>query len=193
MNYCSECGLSVSLQAVQGDHRERFVCSGCGATYYDNPKVLVAIYVCVGSKILWIKRGIPPAVGLWALPGGFMENDESPEEAASRELREETTISIGADQMILVSVSSVLHMAQTHLVFRCHLDEIPSTQQTEEASDFGWFRDVDLPWSDLAFSAIEPQIRQVYGWLVSGNYGIRVGVVDGTDSHYKNYPLAQDS
>lgn len=191
MKFCSECGSPVSLQVVHGDHRKRFVCNDCGTTHYDNPRVLVATYVCVGNKILWIKRGIAPAQGSWAIPGGYMECDETPEHAASRELREETGVEVQSEKMMLVSVSSILHMSQTHLVFRCHLDTTPETTCTGEAVDFGWYTDDDLPWADIAFKSIEPQIRQIYRWLDSGNYGIRVGVVDQNSSHYKNYPLAK--
>lgn len=190
MKYCSECGATVRLKAVESDHRNRFICTGCGMTHYQSPNVLVASYVCTRDKILWIERGIPPAKNLWAIPGGFMENDETPAQAASRELKEETGITIAAEQMMLVSVSTILHMAQTHLVFRCHLKQIETAKQTAEAPNHGWFSEQDAPWGSLAFPAIEPQIRQVYSWLASGEYGIRVGVVDESGSHYENYPLA---
>ena len=191
MNFCSECGSKVSLQAVSGDNRQRFVCDGCGKTHYQNPNVLVATYVCVGESMLWIKRGTAPAAGKWAIPGGYMENDETPEAGASRELREETGIDVAANKMILVSVSSILHMAQTHLVFRCHLEHRPGTVQTEEAVESAWFEEHDLPWEDLAFASIEPHVRQVYGWLKEGNYGIRVGFIDENGSQYRNFPLAK--
>jgi ADP-ribose pyrophosphatase YjhB (NUDIX family) len=193
VNFCSDCGAKVSLQAVAGDERQRYVCTDCGKTHYQTPNVLVATYVCVGESILWIKRGIPPAVGKWAMPGGYMESDETPEGGASRELCEETGIDVPADKMILVSVSSILHMAQTHLVFRCHLDEIPDTTRTEEAVEFGWFAENDLPWEDLAFPGIEPHVRQIYRWLRKGNYGIRVGFIDENGSQYRNFPLAASS
>ncbi len=191
MNFCSECGSKVSLQAVAGDNRQRFVCDDCGKTHYQNPNVLVATYVCVGESMLWIKRGTAPAAGKWAIPGGYMENDETPEAGASRELREETGIDVAANKMILVSVSSILHMAQTHLVFRCHLEHRPGTVQTEEAVESAWFEEHDLPWEDLAFASIEPHVRQVYGWLKEGNYGIRVGFIDENGSQYRNFPLAK--
>ena len=190
MNFCSACGSRVSLQAIAGDNRQRFVCMDCGKTHYQNPNVLVATYVCVGESILWIKRGTPPSIGKWAIPGGYMENDETPEAGASRELLEETGIQVPADKMMLVSVSSILHMAQTHLVFRCHLEERPETTRTDEAIEFGWFDADDLPWQDLAFAAIEPHVRQTYRWLKNGNYGIRVGFIDENGSQYRNYPLA---
>ena len=193
MNFCPDCGAKVSLQAVAGGDRPRYVCGGCGKTHYENPNVLVATYVCVGEAILWIKRGTPPAVGKWAMPGGYMENDETPETGASRELREETGIDVPADKMILVSVSSILHMAQTHLVFRCHLEQKPDTVRSEEAVEFGWFAEDDLPWDDLAFPTIEPHVRQLYSWLREGNYGIRVGFIDENGSQYRNFPLAASS
>ena len=189
MNFCSDCGAKVSLKAVSGDERQRYVCTDCGKTHYHSPSVLVAAYICVGEKILWIRRGIAPAVGKWAMPGGFMESDETPEAAACRELKEETGIVVPADRMILVSVSSILHMAQTHLVFRCHLDDEPETKRSPEAVDFGWFTEEELPWEDLAFPTIEPHVRQLYRWLANGNYGIRIGFIDENSSQYRNFPL----
>ena len=41
-------------------------------------------------KVLLIQRGIEPFKGRWAFPGGFMQMDETIEECARRELREET-------------------------------------------------------------------------------------------------------
>jgi ADP-ribose pyrophosphatase YjhB (NUDIX family) len=190
MKFCSECGSDVSLQSIAGDSRARFVCNGCGKTHYQSPNVLVAAYVCVGEKVLWIKRGIPPAVGRWAIPGGFMENDETPEIAACRELREETGVSVDPEKMTLVSVSSILHISQTHLVFRCHLDDFPETTPTEEAVDFGWFDATSLPWAELAFPRIEPHVRQTYRWLKTGDYGIRVGFIDEKGSQYRVFRLA---
>ena len=43
-------------------------------------------------KVLLVKRGRPPFAGLWSLPGGKLEGEEAPREAARRELKEETGI-----------------------------------------------------------------------------------------------------
>ena len=44
-------------------------------------------------KVLLVQRGIEPYKGRWAFPGGFLQMDESAEEGALRELREETGLS----------------------------------------------------------------------------------------------------
>ena len=44
----------------------------------------------VGIKVLLIQRGIEPFKGKWAFPGGFINMNETAEEAACRELEEET-------------------------------------------------------------------------------------------------------
>ena len=67
---------------------------------YDYPRPMVTSDVAVlrleqEPEILLVRRKHPPFEGEWALPGGFMEMEESLEEAARRELLEETGIRAG--------------------------------------------------------------------------------------------------
>ncbi len=57
---------------------------------YERPSVTVDIILFYGAKVLLIKRGGHPFIGMRALPGGFIEPHESAEQAALRELFEET-------------------------------------------------------------------------------------------------------
>lgn len=57
---------------------------------YRHPSVAVDCVVFNGDKVLLIRRGNHPFMGKWALPGGFIEEGESAEQAVRRELIEET-------------------------------------------------------------------------------------------------------
>ena len=65
---------------------------------YPHPAVTAdcIVFACQNEKtqVLLIKRGSEPCKDMWALPGGFMNIDESAEEAATRELKEETGIDV---------------------------------------------------------------------------------------------------
>lgn len=58
-----------------------------------NPPVPAVGVVCLrGDKVLLIRRGTPPRLGEWSLPGGRIEPGERAVDAALRELREETGV-----------------------------------------------------------------------------------------------------
>jgi len=64
--------------------------------YPTAPRVGIGIILVRGEEVLLIKRGRPPALGAWSLPGGAQELGETAEAAARRELLEETGLTCGA-------------------------------------------------------------------------------------------------
>ncbi len=87
--YCPICAKALEEILLEG--RDRFTCKKCGWINYLNPlPVISCLAVDPDGKVLLIKRGIEPSKGCWALPGGFIEIDETPGEAGLRELEEET-------------------------------------------------------------------------------------------------------
>lgn len=57
------------------------------------PLVAVGVLLLDGDRVLLVQRAKPPAVGRWTVPGGKVELGETLEEAALRELAEETGMS----------------------------------------------------------------------------------------------------
>jgi len=90
LTYCPYCGTKFE-EKKDGKVKRRW-CNKCGDFFYDNPLVGTAVAVTRGSELLLIKRIIHPGKGFWALPGGFVEQGETVEKAALRELYEETGI-----------------------------------------------------------------------------------------------------
>jgi len=64
--------------------------------YPPRPIVGIGVVVLKDDSVLLVRRGKPPNVGSWTLPGGAQEIGETTEEAARRELAEETGITVGA-------------------------------------------------------------------------------------------------
>lgn len=73
-----------------------------------DPKVAAAVVVETDGGIVLGRRAIEPAYGEWCLPGGFVNHDEHPADAAVRECREE----IGAE-VELIELLGVYHVSKT--------------------------------------------------------------------------------
>src|SRR5215217_6326878 len=104
-SHCSHCGAPFAATAWPR------TCANCGETTWLNPlPVAVTLLPVVsdgGRGLVVVRRDIEPARGLLALPGGFIEVGESWQEAAVRELREETGLLADAGDIELFAVHSV--------------------------------------------------------------------------------------
>lgn len=76
---------------------------------YEYPRPMLTADCVVlrnGGEVLLVRRGNEPFRGCWALPGGFMEMDETIEHCAVRELQEETSLQATEGDLRLVGVYS---------------------------------------------------------------------------------------
>lgn len=130
---------------------------------YEHPRPAVTVDIVVFSwyasllHVLLIQRATEPFVGEWALPGGFVQMDEGLEEAASRELEEETGLKA-------VTMEQLYTFGRPHrdprgrvitvVYLTLLLDDVPvQIEGRDDAARADWFSIGDLP--ALAFDHAE--------------------------------------
>jgi ADP-ribose pyrophosphatase YjhB (NUDIX family) len=106
IRFCPRCGGKTRKKTIGETKRDS--CPSCDEVFYDNPLSAVAIVAEKDGRVVFIKRNIQPAKGMWALPGGFIEQGESVEKAALRELREETGLKAKKAEVIKVVTAQSL-------------------------------------------------------------------------------------
>ncbi|MFO7320609.1 MAG: NUDIX hydrolase [Chloroflexota bacterium] len=151
-NYCPRCGTPLENRLRYG--RLRPVCSACGHTVFFDPKVAVVVFVVADDSVLLVKRANEPGKGLWALPAGFVDADEDPREAAAREAKEETGLSIEIDELL-----DVLHrpdksgLADIVIAYSGRVTG-GKLHAADDAEAAGWFARDELPEIGLATTAL---------------------------------------
>ncbi|HPL63014.1 MAG TPA: NUDIX domain-containing protein [Syntrophales bacterium] len=88
--FCPYCGSGIIGRMEECILRD--FCPHCETFFYDNPLPVVSAIVVRDRNVLLVKRGNKPYRGMWCLPSGFAETGESIEDAALRELEEESGI-----------------------------------------------------------------------------------------------------
>ena len=99
--FCPKCSAPLELRGIDGIRRP--VCSRCGRVVYHDPKVTAAAVVERDGRVLMVRRGMEPGLGLWSLPGGYVDRGEVVEAAAEREVLEETGIDVEVTGLVEVS------------------------------------------------------------------------------------------
>jgi ADP-ribose pyrophosphatase YjhB (NUDIX family) len=123
--------------------------------YPSRPIVGAGAVVHRGTEVLLLKRRYPPNRGRWALPGGLVELGERVEDAAAREILEETGLAVQIDG--LVDVETDLHRDRAskleyHYVLVDYLAKPigGAIKLNAESSDYGWFTAAEVKDLDVS-------------------------------------------
>jgi 8-oxo-dGTP diphosphatase len=158
--FCVNCGALLVPREIEGRMHE--ACPNDDFVLWHDPKVVTAVIVEAPGGVLLGRRGIEPGLGLWCLPGGFVNDDEGPLDAAVRECREE--IGAGVEVTGLVGV---YHIAKTDapsmvgIGYRARLLDGAKAEPGIEMLELEVFALESLP--PLAF----PSHRQILGDYVT--------------------------
>jgi ADP-ribose pyrophosphatase YjhB (NUDIX family) len=142
--FCACCGAALEPRDVNG--RLRPVCGTCGFVLYLDPKVACGVLIAREGRVLLVRRRFEPGRGLWCLPCGFEDADESPEQAAIREAREET----GLDITLAGLIGAYYYTDDPRgsgilLAFRAHCPPDAIPRAGDDADDVEFFAPDSLP------------------------------------------------
>jgi ADP-ribose pyrophosphatase YjhB (NUDIX family) len=157
LNYCSRCGARLWATLVDTEDRERLYCPECGWITYVNPRLVVStLPVTDDGALVLLRRGIEPAYGTWAQPGGFLEVDETVHQAAVRETLEETGLVVQPGE--IVGLYSRLEAAVVVVAFEARI-VAGEAAPTIEALEVAPFRPEEIPWSGIVLKTTLWMIR----------------------------------
>lgn len=118
-------------------------CPKCGR--FDNRGVSIDAVILRGSEVLLVQRGVEPQKGYWGTPGGYVEWDESAEDAAVREVKEETGLDVTDVRLVAVHSSPSRHPRQViNIVFAATVSDGEPTSG-DDALAVRWFPVDALP------------------------------------------------
>lgn len=144
LRFCSRCAAPIGERLVHG--RMRPACPRCGYVVYINPKVACGALLALEGRVLLVRRRHEPGRGLWCLPCGFAEADEPPEQAARRELHEETGLTATLEGLLgAYHYTDDPRGAGLLLVYRASCANLGALAAGDDADDAGFFAPEALP------------------------------------------------
>jgi len=159
--FCVECGAALLSKVPAGDHRERKVCPACHHVHYLQPKVAAGTVVEYEGQLVLIRRNVDPRKGFWSFPCGFVEADETVEDAARRETREES----GLEVELIDHLGTYSYLQSWHggsiVVVAYRARAVRGTPTPgDDASEVRLVGPSTVPWDDLAFTSSHAALRE---------------------------------
>ncbi len=154
--FCPRCGEPLQADGGPGG---RPACDACGYVQWSDPKLAAGVVVEHDGRVLLVRRNHEPMYGRWSFPSGYVDRGEAVEDAARREVLEETAVEVAIDRLL-----GVYSSAGEPVVFIAYAGHSTSGVPAAgpEAIEFGLFPADALP--ELAF-AHDPAI--VAAWRAS--------------------------
>jgi ADP-ribose pyrophosphatase len=163
--YCPRCGTKTN---TPGAIPFRCPAQACQFVAYLGPVAAVgALIIDDQSNLLLVRRSRDPGKGLWGLPGGFVDRDETIEQALAREVLEETQLQLASQELILTGPNHYAYQGVVapviDLFYLCKASNPESIKlAADELNDFTWTRPDAYYLDAMAF---ESNRRAVEFWL----------------------------
>jgi len=146
--FCPRDGARLVPTRIDG--RDRPTCPVCGLADFLHVQIGANAIVEREDGVLLVRLNYGPRDGRWALPGGLVEADETPEQAAVRETEEETGFRVGLDGLLATWMRPGMPLIV--VIYRAHVESGTLRVAPDEASEARFFPRAALPpLEDLAW------------------------------------------
>ena len=163
--YCPNC----SSQNLTYQNNFKLHCSDCDFILYHNIAAAVAIIFTYEDKILFAERNVDPDKGKLDLPGGFIDPNETAEEAACREIKEELGITISSNDLLYITTAPNNYLYRNvpyrtmDIFYECKLSsDIISINATDEIKALLWIKRSAIDLNKIGFVSIRKVIGDNY-------------------------------
>lgn len=160
--YCPFCGEKGSFKF---DGFKKFECEKCKRAYYINAAAACSALITTPEGILFIRRKLEPKKDMLDLPGGFIELDETAEEAIARELDEELGFTEG-DQLEIFETSpndyafgQMLYMT-LDIFFKGHIEDTSGLVASDDALAIEYIKPEDVNLDEIAFESVRTIVEK---------------------------------
>ncbi len=158
--YCPMCATPLVERVI--DKTPRLTCPECGFILFLAPKLVAVVVVKHDGKVLLGRRNINPGMGQWSFISGYIDRGEKVEEAAIREVKEETNLDVQLEQLIgIYSSRDHPYVILAYLATIINNDVSNMSPQPEEVSELAFFTLEEVP--ALAFPSDEEILRDLKG------------------------------
>ncbi len=159
IRFCPHCGEPTFLPESDKSWR----CASCDFVWYQNTAAAVAAIILHAGEILFAVRASAPQAGKLDLPGGFVDNDETVEEALSRELAEELGLQ-GVSASYMASFPNTYPYAgieykTVDLIYVVELEERPLLRPADDVAGVRWVSAMDIPFEQIAFDSAKRALK----------------------------------
>ncbi|MBC7003670.1 NUDIX domain-containing protein [Photobacterium sp. BZF1] len=151
--YCPSCGQA----SLTRSDAKAFRCEHCQFTYFHNTASAVLAVICCGDEVLVAERGRNPSKGMLDFPGGFVDYDESLEQALYRELQEELGFQPNNIHYMGSASNTYVYRGIEYKTcdafFHITLDNKPKMQANDDVAAIRWVKKNEISPDEFAFDS----------------------------------------
>lgn len=159
IRFCPVCGKD----AFNPVSEKKYECKACHFTYFQNVATAGAVIIEYKDKILFTVRRKEPSKGMFDLPGGFMDNEETAEEGMQREIREELNLELPNLHYLASFPNKYQYKGIIYntmdLIFTSRIENIQGIVPRDDVLDYSLVSLENIDWEKISFPSIKKAIE----------------------------------